>query len=152
MNKIKKFVQITGIIALFNLVLSIILVRMGYGLTGVALGTTIPFVIMEYFFLRHILTVLDVSWRTYANKIVLKTFPIAAVVAVIMYILLYVHTPSAVSFFWDIVGVGMYFLLGVAIYLILFYFYGLEEHEKKDIKEILSKIGAKVHKKPKADI
>jgi O-antigen/teichoic acid export membrane protein len=150
MNRIKKFVQITGVIAFLNLALSLILVRMGFGLNGVALGTTIPFVVLEYFFLRHILRVLNIRWGTYAKHVLSKTFPHAAIVAAIMFLLLYIYTPSAVSFFWDIIGVGIYFFVGVIIYAILFYRFGLSDHEKDDIRMILAKIRLKL--RPKAGI
>jgi O-antigen/teichoic acid export membrane protein len=148
MNKIKRFVQITGVIAFLNLALSLILIHMGYGLEGVALGTTIPFVIMEYFFLRHVLNVLDVNWRTYAKRVVLKTYPLAGVVALIMYFLLWVYTPPAISFFWDVIAVGLCYLAGVIAYFILFYRFSLEENEKQDIRIVLSKI---IGKSAKAD-
>jgi O-antigen/teichoic acid export membrane protein len=144
MNRIKRFVEITGVIAFLNLALSLIFIRMGFGLTGVAMGTTIPFVVLEYFFLKHILTVLDIRWRVYAKSVLLKTFPYAGLVAIMMYALLYIHTPNAISFFWDIIGVGIYFLVGVIAYLLMFYRFGLKEYEKKELRTVLSKIGMRI--------
>jgi O-antigen/teichoic acid export membrane protein len=149
MNRIKRFVQITGVIALINLVLSLILVHMGYGLVGVALGTTLPFVFLEYFFLRHILKVLKVKWSTYGKHVVLRTFPQAGIVAVFMYGLLLIYTPPAISFFWDIINVGIIFLLGSILYLALFYRFGLTDHEKDDVRLVLSRISMKVRRRPK---
>jgi len=47
--------------AVLNLALSIWLVQR-MGIVGVALGTAIPAVALEYFFLRHVLRQLDVGW------------------------------------------------------------------------------------------
>lgn len=50
--------------ALLNLALSIWLVQR-IGIVGVALGTAIPAVALEYFFLRHVLGQLNVGWREF---------------------------------------------------------------------------------------
>lgn len=48
--------------AVLNLVLSLALVR-PFGILGVALGTMIPAVLLEYHFLRFVLSELDLPWR-----------------------------------------------------------------------------------------
>jgi len=50
--------------AVLNLVLSIWLVHT-LGIVGVALGTAIPAVALEYFFLRHVLAEIGVGWRQF---------------------------------------------------------------------------------------
>ena len=146
MNKIKKFVKYYGIVAILNLGISVFLVQQGFGLKGVALGTTIPFVLLEVFFLRHVFNVLDIKWRTYAKQVFAKTFPYAGVVAVLMYGLLLWRTPiiidihpTMLSLIKDIIELGAYFVVGCGVYLALFYTKGLEPHEKQDLKNILSK-------------
>jgi hypothetical protein len=134
-------------VAVLNLGLSIFLVQQGFGLKGVALGTTIPFILLEVFFLRYVFSVLDIKWRVYAKQVFAKTFPFAGVTAVLMYGLLLWRTPiitgthdSLFSLIRDIIELGGYFALGVGIYLLLFYLKGLEAHEKEDLKNILSKL------------
>jgi O-antigen/teichoic acid export membrane protein len=144
MNKIKKFVRLYGIIAVSNLALSILLVKLGYGLTGVALGTTIPFVVFEFFFLSHVFKVLNIKWGTYAKQVVLKTFPYAGAIVILMFGLLLIYVPPAEVFFWDVIPVGIYFSLGVIVYFILFYKFGLYPYEKDEIRNILSKIKARM--------
>jgi len=147
MNKIKKFVKYYGVVAILNLTLSIFLVQQGYGMTGVALGTTIPFAILEVFFLRHVLNVLGINWKVYLKAVFVKTYPFAGIVAVLMYglillrppIILGVH-PDIWSFFRDTIEIGAYFTVGCGIYLLLFYYLGLEPFEKEDLKNILSKL------------
>jgi O-antigen/teichoic acid export membrane protein len=50
--------------AILNLLLSVWLVR-HLGILGVAIGTAIPAIALEYFFLRHVLSELGVSWRQF---------------------------------------------------------------------------------------
>ncbi|GAH36960.1 unnamed protein product, partial [marine sediment metagenome] len=147
MNKIKKFVKYYGVVAVLNLGLSIYLVQEGFGLTGVALGTTIPFVLFEVFFLRHVFNVLGIDWRTYLRDVFAKTFPYAGVVAVLMYVVLLWHTPvvapadTLIELIIEFVTkIGPYFVLGCGVYMLLFYLNGLESYEKEDIKKVIAKI------------
>ncbi len=147
MNKIKKFVKYYAIVAVLNLGLSLFLVQQGYGLKGVALGTTIPFIVMEVFFLRYIFRVLDIKWRTYAKQVFAKTFPFAAVTAVFMYGLLLLRAPvimgvhpTVSSLIRDIIELGGYFAAGCGFYMLLFYYMGLESYEKMEMKQIISSI------------
>lgn len=148
MNKIKKFVKYYGIVAIINLSLSIFLVKQGFGLRGVALGTTIPFVLLEVLFLRHVFNVLGIKWRTYARDVAAKTYPYAGVVALILFGLLLFRTPvvgSTITII-SVIDVGAYFLSGCGVYLLLFYVFGLEIYEKEEIKKILSRIKARIIK------
>jgi len=146
MNRIKKFVKYYGITALLNLGLSLFLVSRGYGLVGVALGTTIPFVVMEVFFLRHTFKVLGIKWREYARGIMAKTLPYAGMSAAVMLVLLLIHRPDV----QDPVGLmntiiasivpGTYFIIGFIVFIIPFYYKGLDDHERQDIRNILSNL------------
>ncbi len=151
MNRIKKFVKYYGIVAVMNLGLSIFLVHQGFGLTGVALGTTIPFVLLEVLFLRHVFNVLGIKWRTYAKQVFAKTFPFAGVTAVLMYGLLLWRTPIIIGthttlfgLIKDSVEIGLYFAFGCGLYLLLFYLKGLDTKEKAEIKHIVSRIRARI--------
>jgi O-antigen/teichoic acid export membrane protein len=157
MNKIKRFVKYYGITAVLNLGLSLYLVREGYGLEGVALGTAIPFAIMEVFFLRHALKVLEIKWRTYAGRVIVRTFPFAGLTALLMAALLFIHKPEVRdpvglmdTIFASIVP-GLYFIAGCGTFFILFYYKGLEPHEKEDFKNILNKLNPRRKFKRKAE-
>jgi O-antigen/teichoic acid export membrane protein len=145
MNKIQKFVKYYGIVAVMNLGLSVYLVQQGLGLRGVALGTTIPFALLEVFFLRYVFKVLDIKWKTYAKQVFAKTFPIAAVTGAFMFGLIFLRAPYIVgihptypSLFRDIIELGGYFAAGCGFYLLLFYYLGLEKYEKEEIRQMLS--------------
>ncbi|UCG69092.1 MAG: polysaccharide biosynthesis C-terminal domain-containing protein [Thermoplasmata archaeon] len=153
MNRIQKFVKYYAVVAVLNLGLSIFLVRQGFGLEGVALGTTIPFVILEVLFLRHVFKVLDIKWGVYTKQVFLRTFPIALPVAGLMYGLIFLRAPFIVgsgmdaSFFVrlkDLVEIGIYYLAGTGFYLILFYYLSLEPYEKGEIKQTISSIRARL--------
>lgn len=147
MNKIKKFVKYYGVVAVLNLSLSVYLVQQGFGLRGVALGTTIPFVLLEVFFLRYVFKVLGIKWKTYAKQVFAKTFPFAAVTAAFMFGLILLRAPfiigahpTVLSLIRDIIELGGYFAAGCGFYLVLFYFLGLEPYEKEEIKQLISGI------------
>jgi O-antigen/teichoic acid export membrane protein len=147
MNKIKKFVKYYGFVAVLNLGLSVYLVQQGFGLRGVALGTTIPFALLEVFFLGYVFKVLDIKWKTYAKQVFAKTFPFAIVTAAFMFGLLLLRAPVIIgvhptvsSLIRDIIELGGYFAAGCGFYMLLFYFLGLETYEKEEIKQILSGI------------
>ena len=151
MNRIKKFVKYYGVVALLNLALSVFLVQQGYGLVGVALGTTIPFVLLEVFFLAHVFKVLDIRWRDYAKQVFIKTVPLAVLVSLVMYGVLLWRTPIIVGTettlfarIKDSVEIGAYYVFGCGLYLILFYFKGLNIKEKAEIKHIISRIRARL--------
>jgi hypothetical protein len=61
-----------------------------------------------------------------------------------MFGLLLIYVPPAEVFFWDVIPVGIYFSLGVIVYFILFYKFGLYPYEKDEIRNILSKIKARM--------
>jgi O-antigen/teichoic acid export membrane protein len=56
--------------AVLNLALSLWLIQ-HFGIVGVAIGTALPAVALEYFFLRHVLAVVGVSWQQFWHEAVL---------------------------------------------------------------------------------
>lgn len=150
MNKIKKFVKYYGITAVLNLGLSLYLVREGYGLEGVALGTAIPFAIMEVFFLRHALKTLEIKWSTYARRVLARTFPFAGLSALIMGGVLYLHRPvvpdphGLLNTIIASIVPGLYFLLGGCVFFLLFYYKGLDPNEREDIRKIIAGVKLKI--------
>ncbi|RKY72374.1 MAG: hypothetical protein DRP97_00760 [Candidatus Latescibacterota bacterium] len=130
MNKVKGVLYYYGIVAVLNIVLSIILVQR-IGLVGVALGTTIPFVLFEVFFVQYFLKTLKLSWKTYAKEVLLKTYPIGVCVAPLLYLLTIFYPPHNLI---EVLGFGM---LTFGTCLFLFYIFSLKKTEKEEFKQMV---------------
>ncbi|UCF08779.1 MAG: oligosaccharide flippase family protein [Thermoplasmata archaeon] len=133
MNKIKVFIGCYGVVAVFNLVLSIILVNI-IGLEGVALGTAVPFIVMAPVFMWYAFKTIGIRVRDYGRTVLLSTFPWALLSAGVLFGLTWIHTPA------NFLEVVVYFIIGMAVYLLLFYYRGLDDRERSDIKGILEAI------------
>jgi O-antigen/teichoic acid export membrane protein len=133
MNKIKFFIGCYSIVALFNLVLSIILVQR-IGLEGVAWGTAIPFIIMAPFFMWYSFKTIGIHWRDYIKIVLSTTVPYALCISGVLYLLIIFHTPA------NLIEVGLYYIIGISIYFLLFYYKGLDDGEKADLKGILKSL------------
>jgi O-antigen/teichoic acid export membrane protein len=130
-NRLKVFVACYGIVAVLNLVLSLILVER-IGLEGVALGTTIPFIIMAPVLLWNSFKILEVQWKEFARRVLLSNLPFACFTAVVLYLLNTYHSPAN----W--VEIGIYYIIGIGLYFLPFYRLSLDEGEKKDFRSIFS--------------
>ena len=133
MGKIRKVMILHVVWAISNLALSIILVQK-IGLVGIALGTTLPLIPLEFFYTKEAFKVLKVSWRTYLYECLLKIYPQAACATIILYIMVQLYYPST------LIEVGLYGLIGVSVYFLMFYISGLEESERKDIMTTITEI------------
>ena len=133
MKKIKFYVACYGVVALMNLLLSIILVQR-IGIEGVAWGTTIPFIIMTPLFMWNTFRILDIKVREYVRIVLASTLPFALLNTAVLYGFLYLHVPA------NLIEVIVYFAVSVSIFFSLFYYIGLDEREKKDFKGIFSAI------------
>lgn len=127
-NKIRLILWYTISVTIANLILSIILVQK-IGLIGVVLGTTIPYIICFPIFMYFVFKILNVNWKLYFKDVVLKTYPIAGLVAIILYFATILHVPQ------NLIEVGIYGLFTFGIYLALFYIFGLDESEKGTITQ-----------------
>ncbi|MDI6735726.1 MAG: oligosaccharide flippase family protein [bacterium] len=132
-NRIKFILWYYIGVAILNLLLSIILVKK-MGLIGVALGTTIPFILLEAFFMNYIFKVLGVGLKEYFKKVILKTYPLSIVVIVILYLINDFYPPN------NLIQIGLYGIFVLGVYLLLFYLFGLENNEKDDIKSFTFKM------------
>lgn len=143
MNKIRFSLYYYVTAAIFNLALSIFLVQR-IGLIGVVLGTAIPYAILEPIFVWYIFKTFSVSIKTYFKEVLLKTYPYAGVTAIFLYF------ASTYYLFHNLVEVGVFGLLSLGIYFSLFFIFGLEKSEKKDLiktfSDTLSYSSAKVNK------
>jgi O-antigen/teichoic acid export membrane protein len=112
--------------AVLNLVLSVWLVQ-HYGILGVAIGTAVPAIALEYFFLRHVLTQLRVGWRQFWKDAIAP----AAVPALIAF------TPLAAGY-WAF-GDHARILVPIAAacacaYLAVFWFGSLHADERRELR------------------
>lgn len=133
MGKIRVAMVLHVVWAISNLALSIILVQR-IGLIGVALGTTLPLIPLEFFYMRISLKIINVDWKTYLQECLLKTYPQAIFPIIILYIMNKLYSPST------LIEVCIYGSLGAAIYILMFCFYGVEESERKEIMTMTSGI------------
>lgn len=131
MNRLRFLVACFGIIAVMNLVLSILLVGQ-MGLEGVAWGTTIPFIIMALPLMWNSFRIIGIDWRMYAKEVLGKNIPFALCMAAVLYLLLLFHIPG------NLIEIGIYYIVSMAVFFVLFYFLALTEDERKDLKSIFS--------------
>ena len=118
--------------AIANLVLSLILVQY-YGLMGVIMGTVIPYFFLMPVLIPYALKLVGISFRNYARKVILTTYPIAIITGALLYGLLY-SLPD--TFVETIVGLGTLGLTGFTTYFGLFYLFGLVPKEKHEIMRL----------------
>jgi O-antigen/teichoic acid export membrane protein len=130
-NKLKVFVACYGVVAIMNLVLSILFVQ-HLGLEGVALGTAIPFMIMAPILMWNSFRILEINWKDFVKKVLFTNIPHACLVIVILFLLVYLHAPVN----W--IEIGIYYTISIGIYFLLFYRLSLTEEEKNDLKSIFS--------------
>lgn len=131
MNKIKFLVAGYGIVALLNLILSIILVQR-IGLEGVAWGTTIPFIIITPILMWSAFRIIGIDWKNYVKNVWFTNLPYAFCMGVVVYLLLILHKPN------NLFEIIIYYAISICVFFIPFYFRGLDEEERKDLKEIFS--------------
>lgn len=123
MGKVKELAKFQVIIAIANLALSIFLIRK-IGLLGVVLGTTIPFVVMEWFYVKLIFANLKVNFKEYWRTVLSKVYLPAIIPAVGLVALSRYFQPGR------ILAILLVFAINFVIYGALFYFYGLAKSEK----------------------
>ena len=112
--------------ALLNLALSIILVQK-IGLIGVVLGTAVPYATLEPVFVWYIFKTFDVKLSTYLKEVLGKVYPQAGFIVLLLYLLTIYYSPHS------LIEVGIFAVLSVIAYLLLFYVSGVEEREKKSL-------------------
>lgn len=132
-NRIKFILWYYIGVAILNLLLSIILIKK-MELIGVALGITIPFILLEAFFMNYTFKILRVGLKEYLEKVILKTYPLSIVVIIILYLINIFYPPN------NLIQIGLYGIFISGVYLLLFYLFGLENNEKDDMKSFTSKM------------
>ncbi|MFC1658648.1 oligosaccharide flippase family protein [Candidatus Omnitrophota bacterium] len=136
MGRIKFILFYFMSIAICNLFLSIIFVTKFYlGLVGVAIGTAIPHIIGAPFFLMYALKAISVPWKGFLKATILKTYPIALVVSLLLFLLISQSYPKSM------LHIGLYAMFTFTIYLLLFYLFGLNKNERS---EAIAKLSLKI--------
>ncbi|GAH48260.1 unnamed protein product, partial [marine sediment metagenome] len=139
-NKIRFILLYYLKVVILNLVLSVILVRW-IGWLGVVLGTTIPFVIFEFSYIRFLLHTLNINWRYYVRNVILKTFPpIVIIVPLILVIGNFVNLNN-------LPVLAIFGVIIVLVYFTLFYLMGLDHNERITINNCVYLVRQKLNLK-----
>ena len=133
MNKLRLFVVCYGIVAIVNLFMSVLLVQK-IGLEGVALGTAIPFIVMAPVFMWYSFKTIGIHWKDYVSTVLFTTIPYAVCMGGFLFLLTMFHTPA------NLIEIGAYYIISMVVYFLLFYFFGLDEGERADLKGILQSV------------
>lgn len=129
LGKVRELLIHSWACAILNLILSLILIQR-FGLSGVALGTTIPFIVFEFYLLNKLLKHLKVSWPEYLRAIILPVYLPLPIILMAYFLFI------PVSKFGIITTLLGMFLTGLC--LSIFYFVGMTEKEKAPLLSILS--------------
>jgi O-antigen/teichoic acid export membrane protein len=117
--------------ALASLVLSIMLVR-GFGLTGVALGTLLPTIVVCIgFILPYAMRTLGVSMTEFLKEICLPTLLPVIPTAVVLYILQHAIEPSS------LLSIMVVAVIGLLVYVIGYLNWGASEVERQTCRSLV---------------
>lgn len=130
MGKIKLLARYQIIVAIMNLILSVALIRK-IGILGVVLGTTIPFVFMEWYYIKMAFDYLKVDWKVYLQKVIILTYIPGLISAVLLFTISRYFQPTRIS------TILLVFIINFVIYGSLFYKIGLEDWEIKMVKGLI---------------
>ncbi|MCK4443231.1 MAG: oligosaccharide flippase family protein, partial [Thermoplasmata archaeon] len=133
-------------VALFALTLaSSIALSFFFGMTGVALGRTIPFFLLEGAFMWGILRILNVPAREFLSGVLSRVYP-SALLAAIPLVLLGVMIPEP-----SLPVLLLLLMMSALLVLVLFYFTGLEKGEKSDLKKLVGSFASVLRPKRKVE-
>jgi O-antigen/teichoic acid export membrane protein len=129
-EKFKLILWLNVSLTIINFIVSVILVQV-YGVMGVVIGTSIPYIFIMPVFLIYGLRILEVDWKEYFKETFLKTYPQAGLLSVVLVILYIWAYPSG------IIILGLYGIMTLALYYGLFYQFGLNSLEKRELTDRL---------------
>jgi len=129
-ERLKELVAFFMLIAVSNLILSLILVQF-FDIWGVILGTVIPYFVLQPIWLPIALKIVGIDLKTYLKRVILPTYPIAAVALVILMVFVYFIPPINLVLVMVYMGIGFFF------YLSLFYFLGMKKEERSEFFDYL---------------
>ena len=136
MGKLRVMTLYGWICAIFNLVLSLALIKT-LKIIGVALGTSIPFWCLEAFILTYILRTLGINWKIYLRYVVIRTY----VPALFILTLGFIFAPNEnIALGSTIIGV-----IGITcLSLLLFAIFGLDNADRYFVKNGLKRFYRKI--------
>jgi len=141
LGRIKELLIYSWLCSIINVALSFFLIKK-YGLVGVALGTTVPFVLFECYLLGSMLRHLKIKWSEYFKRIL---FPIYFPVIIVLVIHFWFFNVDSFNL---ITTAGAFVFTSVGIFLT--YLIGLNAEEKGPIIYILNHIKLFIIRKKQA--
>lgn len=117
--------------ALLNLTISLALVQR-FGILGVVLGTTIPYLIDFPFHMRLILKVLDVPLSRWLRETILPTYPLLLIPLAVSLVLL--RTPLSAS----LLGIAAIGILSVSLYWMAVVTWGFNREERDELRSAVN--------------
>ena len=130
-GKVAETTKINGFVAVSNLVLSLILVQY-IGITGVALGTTIPYIIAFFYYIYYFCKILSLPLKNFIKSVIILNIPHYTLAVVLSFLVLYIFRTVQIN-------VYMVITLMISIYLcsISFAFILLNSAEKNLLKKTI---------------
>ena len=124
--------KIIVLIAIFNFIISLALVKW-IGITGVALGTSIPFVVASFFFIRRYCHILSIKVGNFLRHSLMPNLPHFACALALSFLLKY-SIRGSINILLLLVVMG-----GIYLVSIMFGYYLLGDIEKIYIKKMMNK-------------
>jgi O-antigen/teichoic acid export membrane protein len=129
-GKLTELLRYAWICSALNIVISLLLIYK-FKLIGVALGTTLPFILFEGYILKHLLRHLAVGFKQYFNNII---FPIYLPIFVVITLCWTFFRVNTLNLIGTILGI---ILTSVGLFAI--YIFSLNRDEKKPLLFFLEK-------------
>lgn len=126
MDQFAPMLLILVITTIINLVFSIVLTYF-VGIAGVVLGTLIGTALAAYPYLRHFLSILQISWGDFTKQVLLRTYPQALLCAAVLFLVVQIRAPG------NLLEVAVWGGGTELFYLFLFGLSGLEIDERQTI-------------------
>jgi len=133
MNKIRFTLWYYVSSASLNLALSVVLVQK-IGLIGVVLGTVISYAILEPVFVWYNFKTFNVKLGIYCREVLCQVYPQAGATALLLYLLKTYYLPRS------LVEVGIFAILSATFYLVLFYFFGTKDWERRSLVSTITSV------------
>jgi O-antigen/teichoic acid export membrane protein len=124
MDRFGPLLTVLVVATAINLLVSIVAARF-IGVAGVILGTLVGNILVWYPYLRHILRTLSISWRDFLRRVVLRTYPLALLCGLALFVAVHLRTPAS------LLEVAIFAGVDLALYGLLFLLFGLETAERQ---------------------
>jgi len=102
-----------------------------FGVAGVIWGTILGNAVAFPLYVRLIFSTLEVSYKEFIRKVVLRVYPVSIVCGIMLVIAVSLRNPRS------LVGVLLYGVVYMTIYFLLFYAIGLDASERRAIVHVV---------------